>query len=158
VFLHKKHGPLRTGRDIAGDASGYQAAEPGTAAGAEDDEARCVAFGGVDDCLPGGRSLDRDGLRPESGRFGQRGSVNGGLLGSLPDLVAACCIELRARLRNKPDIERMPYGDDKRFAPGGQLVASLGYGGPGQVGAVVGEQDETEPVTALAARGRGRAE
>lgn len=135
MLVHNQHRPLRTGRDIPGDASGYQAEEPSTAVGADDDEARRAVLGGVDDSLPGGRSLNRDGVRPESGRLRQRGSLGGGWLGS-----------------------KMPYGDDKRFAPGGQLVASLGYGGPGQVRAVVGEQDGAEPVTALAARWRGRAE
>jgi hypothetical protein len=158
VLVHNKHRPLRTGCDIAGDTSGYQASEPGTAVRAEDDEARCVVLGGVNDPLPYGRSLDRDGLRPESGCISQRGSVCGGLLGSLPDLVAACCVELRARIRKKPNVERMPHGDDERFAIGRQLVAGLGYGGPRQIGAVVGEQDGTEPVTALAARLRARAE
>jgi hypothetical protein len=117
-----------------------------------------VVLGGVNDPLPCRRSLDGDGLRPESGCIGERGSVCGGLLGSSPDFVAACCIELGARIRKKPNVERMPHGDDEGFAIGRQLVAGRGYRGPGQVGAVVGEQNGTEPVTALAARRPARAE
>ena len=79
--------------------------------GADDDEARCVVLSGSDNPLPGGRSLDRRRLRPESGCLGQCGSVLRSLLGGLPDVVCACCIELRAGLRNETHVERSPHGD-----------------------------------------------
>jgi hypothetical protein len=136
------------GRDIVGDASGYQA-EPGPAAGTHHDEADVVLVGSFLDRLPGRRSLGGHGLRPESGGLGQRGSVHGGLLGGLADVVGACRVELRLGLRDKPDLERTPDGEDNRVAPGWQLMAGLGDRGLGQVRAVIGEQHRSAPGTAV---------
>ena len=85
LVVHDHDRPLRAGGDLGGDAPGHQAAEPGPAVGAEDDEAGVVILGGLGDRLGGGRSLDRQGLRRESGLLGQRGAVRGGLLGRLLD-------------------------------------------------------------------------
>ena len=95
---------------------------------------------GVDDSLAGGRSLHRQGLRPEPGRRGQRRPVRGCLLGGLPDLAGARRVELGPGLWDKAHVERPPDGEHERVAPRGELAAGLGDRGLGQPGAVVGEQ------------------
>lgn len=119
MVVHDQHRPPRVGGHLRGDAAGYPAAEPAPPVGAEDDEACLVIVGGMDDRLLGGRSLDRQGLGPESGRIGERGPVRGGLLGGLLDVAGAGRIELGTGLRHEPDAERPPDGQDERVAPGG---------------------------------------
>jgi len=98
------------GSDVAGHAAGYQAAKAGVAMGAEHDEASVAVLGGVDDGLPGRSSLDCQRVCPEPGRFGQCDSAGGGLLGSLPDVIGTCGVELRFWLRHEPDAESSPDG------------------------------------------------
>ena len=98
---------------------------------AEHDEARVLLLGGLDDGFPGRSSLDRQCACPESGRVGEFGSAGGGLLGDLPDFVAARCVEVHVRLRSEPDIERSPDGEDKGLTSAGQLMAGLDDGGFG---------------------------
>jgi hypothetical protein len=110
------------------------------AVGADDDEACLVLIRRVHDRLPGGRALDRQRHRAESGRIGERRAVLSGLLGCLPDVVGARRVELRTRFWHEPDGERAPHRENDRLAPASQLLAGLGDRLPGQVGAVVGEQ------------------
>src|SRR5262249_42877737 len=136
VVAHDKHRPLRTGRDGPDHASRYEA-EPGTATGTEDDEACPVIVGRIYDHLPARCSLACGGVCRESCRLGQRGSVRGGLLSSLLHLGGACCVELCPGLREEPDAERSPDGEDQRVSLGWQLPAGLCYRGFGQVRTVV---------------------
>ena len=107
---------IRTGRGDRAVTSPatlpHQVAQPGVAMGAEHDEARVVLAGSVDDGLPGRSSLDRQCVRSEPGRVGQRRTAAGSLLGGLPDVVPARGVELRVRLGTEPDVERSPDGKD----------------------------------------------
>jgi hypothetical protein len=140
VGVHDQHRPIRTRGDVGDHAVGYPAAELAVTVRADDDQARLLLVGRVDDRLPGGRSLEGQWGRPEPGRLGQRGAVLGGLLGSLPDVVCAGGVELRAGLRYEPDAERAPHREDDRITPCGQLAAGLGDRVAGEVGAVIGDE------------------
>jgi hypothetical protein len=111
------------------------------AVGADDDQACLLLVRRFDDRLPGGRALDRQRRRPESGRLGQRRALPCGLLGGVPDVVGARGIELGTGLWDETDGECAPHREDDRVAPRGQLLAGLGDGVRGEVRAVVGDQD-----------------
>jgi hypothetical protein len=119
---------------------------------ADDDQARLVLVRCLNDCLPGGRALDRERRRPEAGRLRQLGAVLGGLLGGVPDVVGGGGVELRAGLGHEPDVERAPHREHDRVATGRQLPAGFGDRLPGEVGAVVGDENRPGAVDVLAGR------
>jgi hypothetical protein len=133
------------GGDGAGHVEGQAAAQPGTAMGAEDDEACVLILGSIHDRLPGGRSRDRHALSAESRRLGQRGPVRGGSFSGLADLVAARGVEPQPRFRCELDAQRSPHGQDQRVALGRQLAPGLRYHGLGKVRAVAAEQHGPDP-------------
>jgi hypothetical protein len=127
-------------------------AEQAMAVRADDDEACLVLVCCLNDCLPGGRALDRERRRTEAGRLRQLGAVLGCLLGGVPDVVGGGSVELRAWLGHEPDAERAPHREDDRVATGRQLPAGLGDRLPGEVGAVVGDENRPGAVDVLAGR------
>jgi hypothetical protein len=116
-----------------------------------------VIFGGVDDRLAGGRSLDRQRLRPESSRLGQRRPVRRRLLGGLSDIARARRVKLGPRFGDEADAERPPDGEHERVATGGELAAGLGDRGHGQPGAVVTEQHWANRVPLASRAPKGKA-
>jgi hypothetical protein len=152
VRVHDEHRPIRARRHVGGHAVDYAAAELAVAVRADDDQAGLVLIGRVHDCLPGWCSLDCHGRGPEPGRLGQGGTVLGGLLGGVPDIVGAGRVELCVGHWYESDPECSPYGEDDRVAPGGQLLAGLRDRVPGEVRAVISEEHRPPAVGVLADR------
>ena len=72
--------------------------------GADHDQAALVVFGDLDQALPGGGRLDRQGRGGEARLVGQVGALFGGFLGGRLDLVGSCRLKLAAFGRDEADV------------------------------------------------------
>ena len=70
-----QHGALEVGDGGGGDGAGEVAEEAVALVGADHDQAALVLFGDLDQALPGGGRLDRQGLGVEARLAGQGGAV-----------------------------------------------------------------------------------
>ena len=77
-------GALEVGDGGGGDGAGEVAEQAVALVGADHDQAALVVFGDLDQALPGGGRLDRQGLGVEAGLAGQGGAVLGGFLRPRP--------------------------------------------------------------------------
>src|SRR5207302_4094221 len=109
------------------------ACETPLAVGAERDQARVAVVGDAGDPLPRRRFLDSETLGVEAGGLRHRGSLRGGCLGSLADLIACRRVELDLGRRDESNTERTPYGQHDGFASWFKLAARLLDSEPGQI-------------------------
>src|SRR5262249_32795491 len=138
--VHDEHGTPGVRRDVGRHTAEDHARDAALAVGAEHDKARVAVVGEAGDPVPCWRFLDRKNLGAESSGLRQRGSLRGGFLGSLSDLVACRRVELDVGRRDEPDRERTPYGHHHGVPSRLELAACLLDREPGQIRAVIGEQ------------------